>query len=228
MDQKLVKLKIEAYKDAKCVADKKGEIEAFINPSTYKETFKGVYKQSEEVGSNAPTMVFQHVGSSDLKLSFFVDGTGVVSLGKYSGVDAYIDAFKSVVCDFKGDMHSLPYLLVTWGRLSFTGVCSSVDVTYTMFTPEGKALRATLDVVITESVDFATKAKEAAKSSPDLTHFRTVKAGDTLPLLTYQIYGSSAHYVEVAKYNGLSSFNAIKPGDALYFPPIPKKLTDAR
>ena len=223
MDQKLVKLKIEAYDDPACVADKKGEIDAFINPSTYKQTFKSIFEESKEVATNAPTQIFQRVGSSDLKLSFFVDGTGVVSLGKYSSVDNYITTFSSLVCGFKGDIHRPYYLLVTWGRLSFTGVCSKMDVTYNMFTPDGMALRATIDIVLTESIDFKTKAKKAAKSSPDLTHFRIVKAGDTLPLLTYQIYGSSAHYVEVAKYNGLSSFSAIQPGDELYFPPITQK-----
>ncbi len=223
MDQKLVKLKIEAYEDPACVAIKKGEIDAFINPSTYKQTFKSIYEDSKEVGTNAPTQIFKRIGASDLNLSFFVDGTGVVSLGKYSTVDDYIKTFNGLVYGFKGDIHRPYYLLVTWGRLTFTGICSSMSVTYSMFTPDGMALRATIDVVLTESVDYKTKAKEAAKSSPDLTHFRIVKAGDTLPLLTYQIYGSSAHYVKVAQYNGLSSFSAIQPGDELYFPPLTQK-----
>jgi len=81
-------------------------------------------------------------------------------------------------------------------------------------------LRATIDVVLTESIDYKTKAKEAAKSSPDLTHSRVVKAGDTLPLMTYHIYGDSSHYVEVAKHNKLINFNAIKPGDVIDFPPL--------
>lgn len=220
--QTLVKLKIAAYEDPACIAKKKGEISAFINPSTYKRNYKSFYENSKELDANAPTQIFKRVEESDLNLSFFVDGTGVVPLGKYASVDDYIDAFVSLVSGFKGNIHRPFFLLITWGRLNFTGVCTSLDVTYNLFTPDGKALRATIDVVLTESVDYKTKAKEAAKSSPDLTHMRIVKAGDTLPLMAYRIYGDSSHYVEVAKKNGLSSFNAIKPGDVLYFHPITK------
>lgn len=222
--QNLVKLNIAAYEDPACVAKKKGEINAFINPSTYKRSFKTTYENSKELDASAPTQVFKRIDESDLNLSFFVDGTGVVPLEKkYATVDDYIDAFTDLVYGFKGNIHRPYYLLVTWGKLKFTGICSNLNVTYSLFTPDGKALRATIDIVLTESVDYKTKAKEAAKSSPDLTHMRVVKAGDTLPLMTYRIYGDSSYYVEVAKKNGLSSFNAIKPGDVLYFHPITNK-----
>jgi nucleoid-associated protein YgaU len=220
----LVKLKIQGFEDPACVAKKQGEINAFINPSTYKRTFTTIYGDSPEGDSNAPTQVFKRIGKSDLKLNFFVDGTGIVPLPKkFANVDAYIDAFTDLVYGFKGNIHRPYYLLVTWGTLTFTGICTSLDVTYDLFTPDGKALRASIDVTLSESIDYKTKAKEAAKSSPDLTHMRIVKAGDTLPLLTYQIYGDSSYYVEVAKKNNLSSFNAIKPGDVLYFHPLTNK-----
>ena len=98
----------------------------------------------------------------------------------------------------------------------------SFTVAYSLFKPDGSALRATINLKLTESKDYKTKAKEAQKSSPDLTHMRTVKAGDTLPLMTYRIYGDSSYYTEVARVNKLRSFNDIKPGDQIYFPPIKK------
>jgi hypothetical protein len=220
MLQALVKLKVQGFENPACVGKPKGEIDAFINPSTYKRNYKSIYESSKEVDANAPTQVFKRIGESDLNLSFFVDGTGVMPLGKYLSVDDYIDTFTDLVYGFKGDIHRPYYLLITWGRLKFTGICTSLDVTYNLFTPDGKALRATIDIVLTESIDYKTKAKEAAKSSSDLTHMRIVKAGDTLPLMTYRIYGDSSHYVEVAKRNGLSSFNAIKPGDRIFFHPL--------
>lgn len=218
--QSLVKLKIEGFEDPACVAVKKGEIDAFINPSTYKRNFKTIYENSKEVNASAPTQIFKRIGESDLNLSFFVDGTGVMPLGKFKSVDDYITHFTQIAYGFKGDIHRPYYLLITWGRLIFTGICSSIDVTYSLFTPDGYALRATIDVVLTESIDYKTKAKEAEKSSPDLTHKRIVKAGDTLPLMTYRIYGDSSHYVTVARKNGLSNFHSIKPGDVIFFHPL--------
>jgi len=216
----LVKLKIEGFEDPACVAKKKGEINAFINPSTYARNYTAVYQNTPETDASAPTQVFKRVGESDLKLNFFVDGTGVVPLGTYANVDAYVDAFTNLVCGFQGDIHRPYYLLITWGRLKFTCVCTKADVTYTLFTPDGNALRANIDAVFAESIDYKTKAMAAEKSSPDLTHMRVVKAGDTLPLMTYRIYGDSKYYIQVAKRNGLSNFNAIKPGDVLYFHPL--------
>lgn len=219
----LVKLKIQAFKDPPCKYQKAGEIDAFINPSTYQRTYSVIYSDDRALGATDTTQVFKRIGQSDLSLSFFVDGTGVVKLGsQYKDVDAYIDAFTTMVYGFQGELHRPYYLLIIWGKLTFTGVCSKMDVKYNLFTPDGKALRATIDIVVTQSKDYKTKAKEAAKSSPDLTHLRTVKAGDTLPLMSYRIYGDSSHYLEVARANGLSSFQAIKPGDQIYFPPIKK------
>jgi nucleoid-associated protein YgaU len=61
---------------------------------------------------------------------------------------------------------------------------------------------------------------EENKSSPDLTHVRVVKAGDTLPLLTKAIYGSSRDYLRVAEHNGLDNFRDLTPGRRLVFPPL--------
>ncbi len=58
-------------------------------------------------------------------------------------------------------------------------------------------------------------------SSPDLTHVRTVQAGDTLPLLCTSIYGSARHYLLVARHNGLDDFRQLQPGQQLQFPPLP-------
>ncbi|WP_448699247.1 hypothetical protein ACFGVR_19960 [Mucilaginibacter sp. AW1-3] len=221
----LVKLKIEGFADPACVAQKKGEISAFINPATYARNFTAVYENTPETDASAPTQIFKRVGTSDLKLSFFVDGTGIVPLGTFANVDAYVDAFTSLVCGFQGTMHRPYYLLITWGRLTFTCVCTHADVTYTLFTPDGNALRANIEATFTESIDYKTKAKAAGRSSPDLTHMRVVKAGDTLPLMTFRIYGDSKYYIQVAKRNGLSNFNAIKPGDVLYFHPLTTNIT---
>ncbi|HTI07999.1 MAG TPA: hypothetical protein VL832_05570 [Puia sp.] len=218
-----VKLKIQAFDDAECTGAKRGEMDAVINPASYQRTFNPIYEPSKEKNAPDTTMIFKGIGQNDLNLSFIVDGTGVVPLGsQYSNVDDYIDKFMDMVYGFKGKLHRPYYLLVSWGSLKFTGICSKANVKYTLFTPDGKALRATLDVTLTESKDYKTKAKEAAKSSPDLTHLKSVRAGDTLPLMTYHIYKDPSHYLKVARANGLSSCWAIKPGDAIKFPSIKK------
>ena len=158
-----------------------------------------------------------------MKLKLTADGTGVVPLPKgISNVDGYIQKIKDLTYSFKGTEHRPSFLKIVWGSLSVICVCKALDITYNLFNPDGSALRATIELTLSETIDFKTKAKEAQKSSPDLTHIRTVKAGDTLPLMTYRIYGDSSYYLEVARANNLGSVSAIKPGDQIYFPPIKK------
>ena len=58
--------------------------------------------------------------------------------------------------------------------------------------------------------------------SPDLTHLRTVKAGDRLDLMTHNIYNDTKYLMQVAKVNKLSTFRRLKPGAELALPTLQK------
>jgi LysM repeat protein len=218
----LVKLLIEAYKDSDCTKQLLGSIKASINPSSYEKKYEVSYNKSTEKDRSGVTQIFNGMEPTNFSLNLLVDGTGIVPIPGNLSVDAYIAKLKGIVYTFQGKMHRPNFLKVTWGTVVFTGVCRSITVKYTLFNPDGSGLRANVTVVFTETKSFATKILEAQKSSPDLTHVRTVKAGDTLPLMTYRIYGDSSYYMEVARINSLSSIHAIKPGDQIYFPPLKK------
>ena len=86
--------------------------------------------------------------------------------------------------------------------------------------PSGTPLRADAKVTFKEYLSPEAIKLLANKNSPDLTHIRTVKAGDHLPLMCYHIYGHSKHYVEVAAINNLTDFRALEPGTQIVFPPL--------
>lgn len=219
----LIKLKIEAFTDPACTASAGAPLEAMFNPDTYTRKYEVKYNAPAVIGQNDTTLIFDGISGNDMSLKLIADGTGVVPLPKgISNVDDYIDKIKELTCSFQGSEHRPNYLKIVWGSLAIICVCKSLNITYSLFKEDGSALRATIDLSLSETTDFKTKAKEAKKSSPDLTHIRSVKAGDTLPLMTYKIYGDSSYYLEVAKINNLASIHAIKPGDQLYFPPIKK------
>ena len=94
-----------------------------------------------------------------------------------------------------------------------------VDLT---FRPDGTPIRAVATVRFKSSIEEQIRAARENNSSPDLTHVRKVKAGDTLPLMCYGIYGNPAYYLQVAAANGLSDFRSLKPGTDIFFPPIEK------
>lgn len=91
-----------------------------------------------------------------------------------------------------------------------------------MFSPQGLPLRAVLKTTFKEYTEDTKRNALENKSSPDLTHVRTVKEGDTLPLMTQRIYGDAKYYLEIAKINGLTNFRKLEPGSELVFPPIEK------
>jgi len=97
---------------------------------------------------------------------------------------------------------------------------SRVNVTYTSFNRDGTPLRAELDTRFISDAEAGKRLAEENKKSADLTHSRVVKSGDTLPLLTQAVYGSSAYYVRVAQVNQLDDFRNLTPGQKIFFPPL--------
>jgi nucleoid-associated protein YgaU len=81
-------------------------------------------------------------------------------------------------------------------------------------------MRAQLDLAITADDDPDLQASALNLSSPDLTHSRLVRGGDTLPLLTAEVYGSPAQMLKIARFNDLDQLRELKPGRELLFPPI--------
>ena len=98
----------------------------------------------------------------------------------------------------------------------------SVDIEYSAFDKNGAPLHATLKTTFVEDIEASKRIREEGKSSPDLTHTRVVKSGDTLPLLSKEIYGSSQYYIRVAEANNLDDFRNLTPGQTIIFPPLEK------
>lgn len=118
------------------------------------------------------------------------------------------------------DHHKPMYMMVVWGTFLMTGVLSSANVKYTMFSPEGIPLRAEMDVTILESSDVSLVEKAMKLLSPDLTKAILVKEGDTLPNLCFKEYGDASMYMQIAEVNKLKNFRKLVPGTELIFPPI--------
>ena len=97
-----------------------------------------------------------------------------------------------------------------------------IDIDYKLFNPSGYPIRAfvtlTLEKILSKDEQMATENKK----SPDLTRIYITKAGDTLPLLCYSIYGDSKYYIEVAKVNKIRAFRSLTLGEKIVFPPLQK------
>lgn len=159
-----------------------------------------------------------------------------------AGVSSEVRRFLKITTQITNQSHQPCYLLLQWGhvfmRLSnaeptldpivssaedkyFSYPCrlESVDVAYTQFDRMGNPLRAELDTVFIED---GKKIIGQGLQSPDITHARTVEAGDTLPLMADRIYEDPSYYMKVAEANEMDSVRSVQPGESIVFPPIAK------
>lgn len=215
----LKKLKIEAFTkiDYSAKADV-GDFVVMFNPNTYKQKYEVEYQAAQGQGTTGSTQKFGKIKPQEYSFEFLIDGTGVSS-AKAEVADV-IEHFLVVTGKNNGDIHRPHYLKISWGALLSKCVLKSADISYNLFKPDGKPLRAKINATFAENIDDALRVAEEGNNSPDLTHMRTVKEGDTLPLMSHRIYGDSKYYLQVAEVNGISNFRQLAVGQSIYFPPL--------
>lgn len=222
----LTKLKIIGYKDDKFtqfIAD--GTFFTLLNPEKYVLNYNVEYAEAQGQGTSASAPKYVRTPPESLDLEFLFDKTGIIkgqdnSLGV--GIVPEIELFKKIVFDYGGDEHKPNYVVIGWGTLLFKGMLLNMSIEYKLFTPDGIPLRAAVSANFKGTVEENLRVALENNNSPDLTHVRVVKEGDTLPLMTFRIYGDSKYYLEVARANNLSNFRRLKPGQKINFPPIEK------
>ena len=231
---KLEKLTIEAYKDSKRAGVPEATFKAMYNPTSLKQSYAIKWGKKMGVGKSAPKVTYDYTKPSGLELDLVLDGTGVEQMGVvnlFGGSESVADRIKDfmkAVYVYAGEIHEPYYLKVTWGLPEpFNCRLSSFDINYTSFDRGGTPLRAELKVSLISDEDVTKGTKKANPLSPDLTHSRMLRAGVTLPLLTRDIYGSSAYYLDVARFNNMDYFRNPTPGQQVLFPPL-EQLTSGR
>lgn len=222
----LTKLRIEAYSDAKYSEPVSGGVfETAMNPEKYTLHHKTKQDQTQASGTSNSAPKFEKILPEELELEFVFDRTGVLEGFEptENGVVDDINDFKKVIVEYNGEKHKPNYLMIAWGNLLFKGTMTEMSVEYKLFKPSGAPIRAVAKVKMTGFVEDKLRAAKENNQSPDLTHFRVVQEGDTLPLMTFRIYGDSKYYLEVAKVNGLPNFRKLTPGQKIWFPPLQKQ-----
>lgn len=223
---KLEKMLILAFADSKKVggggilnADDK--FEALINPETYTLEYKVKTAEGQGQGTSGVQAKFAYTMPEELTFEFLFDNTGIVD-GKPNkkGVFEEVKHFRELLFKYRGTSHETYHLKLVWGNLVFQGRAIELGMTYKLFNPNGLPIRAVAKVKFKGSIEEQKRAARENRQSPDLTHQRKVKAGDTLPLMCQQIYGDPKYYFDVARANGLNDFRSLRPGTNLIFPPL--------
>lgn len=199
--------------------DKNGnKFECMINPSSYQQTSGISYRKVKPLGGRTEEKFDKYEPEKFSFKDFILDGTGVVA-GATEPVKNQVKQLRMAAYNYVNKENDSPIVHISWGPLSRFARLDSITVDYTLFKPNGEPLRAKVNLsfrTYTSSTEFA---KLEAREEAEKGQVVETKNGDTLANLCQEIYGDSKYYLEVAKFNNLSSISNIKPGTVLRFPP---------
>ncbi len=221
-DGQFEKLKIFAYSDPGCETQVGEPFTVMMNPENYTQEIKMEFENGQGQGTSGSQPKFKLKPPEELSFEILFDNTGIIDKNPRSDIATDIENFKQFLMGYEGEIHQPKFFKFVWGTSLMKGICVLLNIAYKLFNPNGKPIRAICKVSIRELKEEELRVAEERNSSPDLTHYRTVKQGDTLPLMCYRIYGHSKYYLQIAKVNGLSNFRELQPGSEIFFPPIDK------
>lgn len=233
---KLEKLKIKVYEDTSRIGLPQDTFEVMFNPESYSLKYQNVYKSYQGINTSGRTAKYSLSKPQELSLKLILDDTGIADYGGYgfAGVSTYrkiagkkdvyqqVNRFLKLTTDMNSDLHEPEFLKIEWGDLIFDCRLESVDINYTLFNRSGQPIRAELDTNFIGDITDSKRIKKENKHSPDLTHTKTVKAGDKLPLMAKEVYGDAAYYLKLARANNLNSLRKLNTGTTIKLPPIKK------
>ena len=224
----LEKMKIYAYNNPELsTAHQVGQpFVAMMNPETYAIDKKMEFNLKQGHGTSGHQPKFELKLPEEMSFEFLFDNTGIIDGQPSTNLTQKIDDFSELLMGYNGSTHEPKFFKLVWGTLLFKGRCTALNIAYKLFNPDGAPIRAICKVTFKEMKEEKLRVAQEDNHSPDLTHYRIVKKGDTLPMMCFLVYGDARYYLQVARANKLINFRKLNIGDELFFPPFAKTATD--
>lgn len=241
-EQKLasaVSIKFEAFSDASYSGKSTSSWEGDYLPKELPLSFKNVFANKAELGQSSAESTFERSEPINLKFELEIQKPILLDQAAMNlknrlrtgrapsnDDDDYvmkrIKSLNDLVFKYNGKIHAPNYVLVSFGKLIFKGRCSVLNYTLKRFDRNGVPSGATISLMFNKEQSKVETKKREDSQSPDMTHYYTVSHGETLPLISNKIYGTTDLYLELAKFNKLNSFRSLKAGTKLIIPPLNK------
>ena len=206
-----------------------------FNPTEYTLNKAAQIAEVAIPGLDSPILQFVRGQTETLSLDLFFDTTESGMDDNATSVTTLTDRFYQLV-KIDGKTHAPPICFFSWGdqfpgqrnyestgsqqRHGFKCVVDSVRQRFTLFSPQGVPLRATLTVSLKEYKTLAEQIAELNKQSPDHTRVHVVQSGETLSRIAAASYNDPAQWRAVADENRLDDPLNLPPGTILSLPVI--------
>ena len=185
-------------------------------------------------GLDNPLLQFIRGQNETLTLNLFFDTT---DNGMGTGTTSVADKVDRVYGTTKvdPDTHAPPICVFSWGqafpgyklhtssgnqnRPNFKCMVERVDHKYTLFSPEGKPLRATVMVTLREFKTLDEQLRQLGLNSPDRTQVRVLRTDETLDSIAADHYRSAVEWRRIAIENDIEDPRRLQAGTFLTLPP---------
>jgi hypothetical protein len=192
-----------------------------FNPTEY-TLAKGA--QIAEVGIpglDSPVLQFVRGQNERLTLELLFDTTDLGGMGETAVPVTLLTRNVYQLVKIQPTTHAPPRFRVTWGvNLSFTAIAEQVQQKFTLFSPLGVPLRASVSLSLREYKTLEDQLRELKLQSPDHTKIRVVRSGETLSDIAAREYGDPGAWRVIARHNGIVDPRRPTPGTSLEIPPL--------
>jgi len=186
-------------------------------------------------GLDAPLQQFVRGQAEKLTLELFFDttdqGMGVGAVSVTTLTDRIYQLVK-----IEPTRHAPPICTFVWNdqfpgsslgsasgnqrRNGFKCIVESVKQKFTLFSPVGVPLRATLTVTLREYKTLDDQLAQLNLTSPDRTHSHVIQRGETLSGIAAQLYRQPGEWRRIAEANTIEDPRRLMAGTFLAIPPI--------
>jgi LysM repeat protein len=223
-----------------CVVNADGSLQKPIpvrfNPTEYTLNKGAQIAEVNIPGLDSPILQFVRGQTETLALDLFFDSTESGMDDNATSVTMLTDPFYQLV-KIDGKTHAPPVCFFSWGsefpgqsayssmggngsqqRHGFKCLIESVRQRFTLFSPQGVPLRATLSVSLKEYKTLAEQIDEINKRSADHSQTQVVETGQTLSQIANDFYDDPSQWRAIADQNGILDPLNLKPGMVLEIP----------
>jgi len=193
-------------------------IDFCFNPTEYQLQKSNNFSDIAIPGLESPPIQFVRGNGEKLTVELLADTSDTLADVREKYVSKVRDLMK-----IKPESHAPPIVRFVWGKSeenAFIGVIESLNVTYTLFSPEGTPLRAKLSLTLKEYRTVDIQLKDRPRNSPDVEKTWVVRRGDKYSSIAAAVYRDPEQWRAIAEANQVKDPRVLRPGTVLTVPKI--------
>jgi hypothetical protein len=206
------------------------------NPNSLVFTKKPKLADISIPGLDAPLKQFIRGETETLSVELFFDTTEDGTGAGATSVTTLTDPFYGLV-KIVPDTHAPPVCAFLWGkqfpgdalpdsygnqrRTDFRGVVTEVKQDFSLFSPDGTPLRATVTLSLDEYRPMHLQLKQLNLQSPEHHRVHVLERDETLALVAWRHLDDPGQWRHIATANGIEDPRRLDAGRSLLVPPLP-------